>query len=436
MSATARLRPVRRKLPGGLVLRTATRADIEPLADFNARVHDDESHRVGTFDELGGGHPTLRLHHQLLVEEPSTRAIVSAAYLLPQRWRLESVELPVGQIEAVGTDPAYRRRGLSRIVIEGLHAMADGDGDLLTAISGVSYLYRTFGYEYAVETAGFRDLPADRVAALTGAPGTRTARLGDADALVAIRTGWTDTLDLVYVAEADRFRYDIGGHSRGSYADTGFVVATDGDDRPIAYARWSPEDDSEGYVGVSEMVLGAGSDPASTAHALVASVLAAATERLGSDRAGVRLWLGSQNQIYEALAGALEPLWRPYAWYVRIPDLSALLRAIGPVLQSRLAASALAGFGGSLTVDRFVETVRLDFEDGRLAAVTSAPPRETDGPRGDLAIPPLLFAQLVLGYRTIAELRAIYPDVWYRPAALGLIEALFPRLSAWVPVFG
>ena len=140
------------------------------------------------------------------------------------------------------------------------------------------------------------------------------------------------------------------------------------------------------------------------------------------------------------LAADLGPLDPPYAWYIRIPDAARLLRALSPVIDARLAASALAGYDG--TLDH--RSLGRDAAARHLRRGMSSPsPRHHLGrrtaKRGDAAIPPLLLAQLVLGYRTVEELRATYPDVWRcgrggraarrpLPATAGL--AADPRLSA------
>ena len=156
----------------------------------------------------------------------------------------------------------------------------------------------------------------------------------------------------------------------------------------------------------------------------------------GAPVAGIRWWLGAEHRVYDLLAADLGPLDPPYAWYIRIPDPARLLRALTPILEARLAASWMAGYDGTVIIDRWAETLRLDISAGRIVAVVSSPPRETDGTRGDAAIPPLLLAQVVLGYRTIEELRAIYPDVWRADGAAELLAILFPRLRAWLPTFG
>lgn len=59
--------------------------------------------------------------------------------------------------------------------------------------------------------------------------------------------------------------------------------------------------------------------------------------------------LGAQHQhpAYEALGGKLPHAPHPYAWYLRLPDPSAFLHHIKPVLERRLAESVAAGHSAS-----------------------------------------------------------------------------------------
>ena len=47
-----------------------------------------------------------------------------------------------------------------------------------------------------------------------------------------------------------------------------------------------------------------------------------------------------------------------------------------------------------------------------------------------------VFQQLLFGYRSLAELRAIYPDVWAGEEAALLIDILFPKQPSTVWMFG
>ncbi len=318
-------------------MRTATEADIEPLADFNVRIHGDELHRAGTWDELGGGHPTLTLRHQLLVEEPASGAIISAAYLLPMRWRLGSVELPVGQIEAVGTDPGYRRRGLSRRIIEALHGIAASQGQLLTGITGVRYLYRRFGYEYA---AALERLPGSAssggrggccgLGRASGPPASRTRRRS-ARCAGHGRTGWTWCRSSIAPVSGSTSPATSRSRSWPSTSRSPSMVS----DRPIAYAGRHRVADN-GWASVTEVVLGAG---------LLGSegviVQGARRPRAGHGRCGGRRCRSPAFDGGSVRSTRSTSCWRLTSGHSirRMPGTSAcpmrrrLLRAIAPVLE-------------------------------------------------------------------------------------------------------
>ena len=54
------------------------------------------------------------------------------------------------------------------------------------------------------------------------------------------------------------------------------------------------------------------------------------------------------------------------------------------------------------------------------------------GRRADAGCPALLFVQLLFGWRSVSELRSIFPDVWASEAAQPLLEALFPGQPSFV----
>ncbi|MFN8445943.1 MAG: hypothetical protein U0175_34450 [Caldilineaceae bacterium] len=120
---------------------------------------------------------------------------------------------------------------------------------------------------------------------------------------------------------------------------------------------------------------------------------------------------------------------RPYAWYVRIPDLVAFICHIGPVLEERLAHSSLAGYRGDLKLDLYRSGLHLHFEAGKLTQVEPwrAPFYGSDANAG---APPLVFTQLLLSYRSLDELRAFFPDVWADDIAKLLLDTLFPKLPS------
>ncbi|MEO1289374.1 MAG: GNAT family N-acetyltransferase, partial [Chloroflexota bacterium] len=146
-------------LSGGLILRSLTEnpQDKERFAEFmhNAFENDGdwrESGFTAWINELLYTHPSMNLEHVWCVVDPANNGkIVSGLFLIPQIWRYEDIEIPVGRPEIVGTLPDYRRRGLVRELFDVLHKYSEQQGDLIQAITGIPYFYRKFGYGVATD---------------------------------------------------------------------------------------------------------------------------------------------------------------------------------------------------------------------------------------------------------------------------------------------
>lgn len=146
----------------------------------------------------------------------------------------------------------------------------------------------------------------------------------------------------------------------------------------------------------------------------------------------IRFYLGREHVALRLLSDTIAtPPREPYAWYVRVPDMPAFVRHVAPVLEQRLAGSAVAGYSGDLRITFYRGGLRLVFDGGRLTTAEhwQAPQWE---PKAQAGFPPLVFTQLLLGHRTIDELRHIFPDAWVSDEARPLLEALFPRQQSWV----
>lgn len=136
--------------------------------------------------------------------------------------------------------------------------------------------------------------------------------------------------------------------------------------------------------------------------------------------------LGRTHPVYEALGESLAPVYeRPYAWYVRIPDLPAFLQHIAPVLERRLADSILAGYTGELRITFYRDGLRLNFEQGVVTTVESWQPLQATQP-ATAAFPALVFLQLLFGYRCLEDLCSIFPDVRAHNESRVLLDVLFP----------
>ncbi len=433
-------------LGDGLVLRRATPVDTTTVAALNGRIlaEGDESPQLfeaWTRDLMSGRHPTNTAADFVVVEDTQTGQIVSSACLIPQVWLYEDIPFGVGRPELVVTDPAYRRRGLVRAIFEALHAMSAAQGHQVQGVTGIPWFYRQFGYEYALPLGGSRNLSLSDVPPLkegeTEPYQTRPAMEADIPVLMQLYqrqcAGKLVTTDL----DEARWRYDLTGHTPGSLVEVRVFCLLAENGNVIGYYSTGgfPWRD---HLTIWELI--------TAADISLRAVLPTVTRALktqvenglgaaGSDRqpaSGLRFAFGLEHPAYQAFDTKLKPFNRPHAWYVRVADLPGFLRHLAPVLERRLAASVMSGYSGELKLSFYRTGLRLVFEHGRLAAAEAWQVPDSDQPWDGAGFPPLVFLQLLFGYRSLEELRHAFPDCWADEEPALLLNALFPKQTSLV----
>ncbi len=429
-----------RDLGDGLILRRASSADLDALADFNAEVHreawmsgPDTRAGVWTRDLMDGRHPWMTSRDFTVVEDTRRGRMVSSLCLIPQTWTYAGIPFGVGRPELVGTLPEYRRRGLVRAQFEVVHAWSAAQGHLVQGITGIPDYYRQFGYEMAVDLGGGRSGPKalmPRLAEGAAEPfQLRPATEADLPLVQRLMAQAGARSLLAAVRDVDHWRYEIGGRSAENANRLAVRVLETGAGQ------------AAGLV-VHQMAVWHGMINAVAAEVLPGvSWLAAAPSLLRclAAYAGTRLALGDPpcewvglsliagHPLYEVTADWLVRGRLPYAWYLRVPDVAAFLRRIRSILEARLAASAAAGHTGALKLSFYRHGLRLAFEGGRLAGIEPWQPVLHDD-AGDAAFTGQTFLQLLFGHRDLDELRHSFPDCWVDGAAARvLLHALFPK---------
>jgi len=153
---------------------------------------------------------------------------------------------------------------------------------------------------------------------------------------------------------------------------------------------------------------------------------------------GKRQFLLSTPETDAALAleyGA-DDRWE-YGWQVKVIDPAGFLNVVKPVLEARLYSSRWHGKPYSLSMGLFGPALRLDWDGGRLAVVDgiSDPGESGSGSAESCAIPPELFAPIVLGYRSVAELRRQRHDLSAYGDAETFLDDAFPVVETFVHYF-
>jgi hypothetical protein len=340
----------------------------------------------------------------------------------------------------VGTLPEYRNRGLVRIQFEEIHKWSTERGDLVQAITGIPFYYRLFGYEMALDLAG--------------------RRFGAEADVPMLKEGETEPYHIRRAVEADLpFVVQVYGEASARYA-----VACQ---RPLEILKYELDDQSGNNVNHYEIMIiedtqggrvGYFQHPTNLSMAGLTAAgyeLRSGVSWLGVTPSVIRyLWkkgqeyakrdektcsmfcfmLGLMHPVYEALGDSLPGVRKPYAWYMRVPDLPAFIRHIAPALEKRLAESIAVGYSGKLSLSFYRDGLQMTFEKGRLQHVDSWEPKIED--HENAAFPGLTFLQLLFGYRSFDELHHAFADCyWNSSESHCLLNILFPKkLSDVFPI--
>ncbi len=437
---TPDIRALPRDLGSGLVLRRATAADADALSDFDAHIFADretgepaEWARLWTRDMIGGAHPYIGPDDLLLVEDTRAGRIASAIHFISQTWTYAGIPFGVGRPELVGTHPDYRRRGLVRALFEAFHTRSAARGELMQVISGIPWYYRQFGYEPAVPHEGGRTVALSEIAPPRegeAEPFTlRTATEADLPTLRRAEDAHTATHLFACVRDDALWRYALAGMRAGAAPHREFRMIESAEGVAVGYVAHSSRLFRDGTLSITRFALLPGVSWAAVIPSVLRALRATAetyTARGGPTAICLALELGTEHPAFAVAPRQLPVEIPPYAWYIRVPGLPAFLRHITPVLEHRLAASAVAGHTGELALSFYRTGIRLTFTDGWITGIAPFTPEARD--RFDAGFPDLTFLQLVCGHRTVEELEHAFADVRVRSdEARAVLHALFPR---------
>jgi len=432
-----------RDLGDGLILRRATVADTEALAAFNAEVHfardtqePDEGVAARTRDLMAGDHPTSGAGDFTVVEDTHTGAIVSSLCLVSQRWSYGGIEFGVGRPDLVGTHPDYRRRGLVRAQVEVIHQWSAERGQKMQAITGSPWFYRQFGYEMALELGGGRVGYMPHVPKLKdGAAepyGVRPATEADLPFIAQVYEQATKRSLVACVRDEVLWRYELHGRSEKSVNRSELRVVESAEGETVGFLAhpphvWGPRLVVTLYElkpGISWLAV-----TPSVIRYLQTTGKAYAVQGEKKEFGAFAFWLGTEHPVYQVIHKRLPDTQPPYAWYVRVPDVPDFLRHVAPVLERRLAKSALVGHTGELKISFYRDGLHLVLENGRLTTVEQWAPTEDD--QGAAKFSDRTFLQLLFGYRALEELEYAFADCGAgTDEARALLKALFPKQAS------
>lgn len=407
---------VNEKLEDGLTIRNATPADREGLLQLQKEYLGIDSELEITY-LVDGYFPGIGIEDFLVVTTESGQ-IVAALMLMQIDFRIGQTWLKVGQPEFVVTHPDYRGRGIIRKLFAILDKWMQAYQIPLAFIGGISYFYRQFGYEYALDSSFPATFKPENLAQIPVAPDitVRRARPEDAAAMYRLTTETAAKDDWEIKTYPHSLEWSQTHRSWENKSPVDYVAERAGE--ILCFGRiW------RGWNGFySTAIHGDNLEGSQALAAMNLQLEDAQTLRLGGPHGGA-----FERWVTEDLKLERKPGW---SWYVRVNDPLAMFQTLAGEFERRVAASAFAGLSQEVILGFYRYQIRLLFEDGKIKEITRLPGEQDPA----IGIPPDLLPKLIMGYRTIDELKYIYPDI-LSPKHWDLLKVLFPKLYGQMRFF-
>lgn len=342
--------------------------------------------------------------------------IASHVCFVPRPMRIGSAVIRAGTIGYVATHPAYRGRGLARVLTNHWTSETTAQGYHLAYVHGIPDFYEKFGYRHAFFDDG-RDSAVwlDLAGLPTQEAGLRVRPYQEQDLSAVMRFYEEDnqTRSGSLVRSEAYWRWLLSGlEGRGWVRREDMIVVEGNDCRVAGYAMVNLADWDRFTLWE---VAAEGRD----AMVALLNELARRARRAGVDRLYLRAPL---DHPFVAFCVSLGAQTAGYSWgvYGRLLNVAGLFQAIGPELEARLARSPLRGWTGTLRLETDVGTATLPFVKGGLQPDgMPAPVRIARMPQSGLV-------RLVTGYNDVTALSG-RQGVAIDRADWPLLRALFPK---------
>ncbi len=430
-------------LADGAILRWATHTDAAGYASLAAHAfligaeqHSNPNVTHYAHDLTSDRHPLC--HSSDVAVVCLDDSIVAAAAVLQQPFVYGGINIPVGRPELVCSHQNVRQRGYVRSIMRKLHDASEARGDVMQVITGIPYYYHQFGYTWAIDYNGFCRVEASDFPPITNMMPRVTIRPFERSEYGLFNTLYTNDIAARALVISTPYPEELFHHSLGvSVSTEGFR----------AYGIYTEDETCIGFClltvriwdGTLSVMALSYEEPAShyTHSVPVLHAIHAIAQTLPKpvgiqeDYHAVDMLLDGNHPIARVFAAlnVTHTIIKPYTWYVRIPDMPKWILHVRHVLEERIAASPLRGYTGSVQITFYRNGIAMEWQDGKLIHVT---PR-TPAPYGDLphaGYPYNAFCQQVCGWRSLAELRAWYPDIWATATTAVFLDILFPKSTS------
>ena len=391
------------------------------VKDYLRLVQKTFGQEVGVCDlakKLIDHHPEMTLENFFVVKHKGR--MVSTINLIPVTWSIGDVKLKVAEMGHVATLPECRGRGLiQKLVLKFLKTVARQNFDL-AVIEGIRYFYRQFGYDYALPLLEETQIRLDQI------PDSRSN--------VIIRSFTArDIAEAMKLLEVSQRKFYV--HSVRSKAVWEMQEKTRIASDPEPFQGYAVEEDGRltGYFRLrenckeKELLLTEISEVDQLEAQAIADFLKEYGVKKGLTTLSANISYAEPFTEHLVSLGATKRL-PTYAWQVRVTDYLKIFQKLKPLLECRLANSMYRSLTETLDFNFRRFTIRLNLQGGKVVDIQ----RLETGERSPIGLNPVVFVQLLMGYKSREELELAVPDMRIAVSHKHVVDVLFPKFPSYI----
>jgi predicted acetyltransferase len=361
-------------------------------------------------------HPDIHLKNIFVFKKNGK--IVASLVLVPSKWSLDGVILRVAELGCVATLPEHRHKGLQSLLMKEYHKEISDQNYDLSAIEGIPYYYRQFGYEYALPLQEETELDLEH--ALDCPSKHKIRPFKNSDLLRATNLLENSNKKFFVHTIRDKSVWHMQQSTRmiGESEFEAYAVEENG--KMVAYFRVSEDPNAH------KLVLREITDVSYEAAQSVFAFLKATGKKRGLSTLSATVSYHEPFAEYLTTLGGVQRF--PYGWQLRITNIANVFKKTRPLFERRLEKSMYRDITESVKFNFYRSTVQLTLENGIIKNVEDSSICDDR----NIRMNPLVFAQLLVGHRSREELETIYSDFMVKASHKRLVDILFPKSFSYI----
>jgi len=389
--------------------------DLNAILDFNKKVHTEEN--IKTYiRSIMQKYPRRNDIYWLYIKDYKNDEIVSSLCLSRLEWQIEDIDLPVCEMEFVGTLEPYRRKGFIKILNDLYEKLMEQHGYLISVIRGIPYFYRTLGYEYVSSLDDRIMIKASRIPNKKFKKITITSANLKNIALIQTKYSQFHKKFLIFNKfNTDCFKFKYLNDQFNSEVRSTYIIKEGGS--ITNYFSLGRSYDNKYY----EVVCPDLTDKQ-------ANVVVQFIKNFGNynDNNIICLSISKYTSLFNYIKSIGGEVFSEYGWQVKVPNIKRFLLHIRKVIETRLEHSEFNDLTKLIKISNYRETIKLEINRGKVKKIEQIeefPDPETT----DLRIPGGFLYMLLLGDKSFEEINHIIKDAILDPLSKKIIETLFPK---------